>query len=48
MFETIDEQVEETEGGSPTTSSRLLRFLGIATVLLVFVGGLYFAIASFE
>ncbi len=48
MFETIDEQIEETEGGRPTNSSRLFRFLEIATVLVVFVAGLYFAIASFE
>jgi len=47
MFETIDEQVEETEG-RPTARSRMLYFVGIAAVLVVFVGGLYFAIASFE
>ena len=48
MFETIDEQIEETEGGPPTARSRMLRFVGIAAVLVAFIGGLYFAIASFE
>ena len=48
MFETIDEQVEETEGGRPTARSRMLRFVGIAAIVAIFVGGLYFAIASFE
>jgi hypothetical protein len=48
MFQTIDEQIESTEGGHPTMSSRLARFAGIAVVLLVFFAGLYFAIVSFE
>jgi len=48
MFETIDEQVETTEGGRPTISKRLARFAGIAVVLVVFFAGLYFAIVSFE
>lgn len=48
MFQTIDEQIESTEGGRPTMSSRLARFTGIAVVLLVFFAGLYFAIVSFE
>jgi hypothetical protein len=47
MFQTIDEQIESTEGGRPTMSSRLARFAGIAVVLLVFFAGLYFAIVSF-
>ena len=48
MFETIDEEIETTAGGRPTLSARLARFAGIALVLVVFVGGLYFAIVSFE
>ena len=48
MFQTIDEQIESTEGGRPTMSSRLGRFTGIAVVLLVFFAGLYFAIVSFD
>jgi len=48
MFQTLDEQIERTEGGRPTTSARLVRFAEIATVLVCLIGGLYFAIASFE
>ena len=48
MFQTIDEQIERTEGGRPTISARLVRFAVISVVLLFFLGGLYFAIVSFE
>ena len=48
MFQTLDEQIERTEGGRPTTSARLVRFAEIAIVLVCLFGGLYFAIASFE
>jgi len=48
MFGTLDEQIEKTEGGHPTTSARLVRFLTVVIVLVVFFGGLYLAIASFE
>jgi hypothetical protein len=48
MFQTIDEEVERTEGGRPTMSARIARFAGIAVVLVVLFAGLYFAIVSFE
>jgi hypothetical protein len=48
MFQTLDEQIERTVGGRPTTSARLVRFAEIAIVLAGLFGGLYFAIASFE
>ena len=48
MFQTLDEQIEKTEGGRTTTSARLVRFAEIAIVLVGLFGGLYFAIASFE
>jgi hypothetical protein len=48
MFQTIDEQIERTEGGRPTINARLVRFACIAVVLVVFFTGLYFAIVSFE
>lgn len=48
MFQTIDEQIERTEGGRPTLRARMVRFAGIAAVLGVFFAGLYFAIVSFE
>ena len=48
MFQTIDEQIERTEGGRPTVSTRLVRLAVITVVLLVFFAGLYFAIVSFD
>ncbi|HTS37312.1 MAG TPA: hypothetical protein VMH04_16665 [Candidatus Solibacter sp.] len=48
MFETIDEQVETTEGGRPRMSKWLARLAGVAVVLVIFFAGLYFAIVSFE
>jgi hypothetical protein len=48
MFQTIDEQIERTEGGRPTMSARMVRFAGIAAVLGVFFAALYIAIVSFE
>jgi hypothetical protein len=48
MFQTIDEEVERTEGGRLTMSARIARFAGIAVVLVVLFAGLYFAIVSFE
>jgi hypothetical protein len=48
MFQTVDEQIESTEGGRPTISARLVRFASIAVVLVLFFAGLYFAIVSFE
>lgn len=48
MFQTIDEQIEKTEGGRPTVRARMVRFAGIAAVLGVFVAALYIAIVSFE
>ena len=48
MFQTVDEQIETTEGGRPTVSARLVRFAGIAAILAVLFAGLYYAIVSFE
>lgn len=48
MFQTLDEQVETTEGGRPTVSARLVRFAEVAVILVVLFAGLYFAIVSFE
>ena len=48
MFQTLDEQIETTEGGRPTVTSRLARFAGIAVILVVLFTGLYYAIVSFE
>ena len=48
MFETIDTEVEKTEGGPTRIRARLVRFAGILAVLLVFAGALYYAIVTFE
>lgn len=48
MFETLDEEIETTEGGRPSVKGRLVRFAEIAFILVVFFAGLYFAILSFE
>jgi len=48
MFQTIDEQIETTEGGHHTPRARLVRFAGIAVILVVLVAALYYAIVSFE
>lgn len=48
MFQTLDEQIETTEGGRPTASVRLARFAEIAIILVVLFAGLYYAIVSFE
>jgi len=48
MFQTLDEQIETTEGGRPSTTTRLARFAGVAVILVVLFAGLYYAIVSFE
>ncbi len=48
MFETIDTEIEKTEGGPLTVRSKLVRFASIAAVLTVFAAALYYAIAAFE
>jgi len=48
MFQTLDEQIERTEGGRPTTSERLVRFAGIAIVSVVLFGGLFLVIVALE
>jgi hypothetical protein len=48
MFQTLDEQIETTEGGHATIRERLIRFAEVAAVLIVLFAGLYFAIRSFE
>jgi hypothetical protein len=48
MFQTLDEQIETTEGGRPSVRGRLVRFAGIGAILIVLFAGLYYAIVSFE
>jgi hypothetical protein len=48
MFQTLDEQIETTEGGHTTIRKRLIRLAEVAVVLMILFAGLYFAIRSFE
>ena len=48
MFQTIDEQIETTEGGRPSVRAHVVRFAGIAAILIVLFAALYYAIVSFE
>jgi hypothetical protein len=44
MFETIDDDIERTEGGRAPISAHLVRFAIILVFLLLFLAALYFAI----
>ena len=48
MFETIDTEIEKTDGGPRSIHARLVLFAGVVAVLLVFAGTLYYAIVTFE
>jgi hypothetical protein len=48
MFQTLDEQIETTDGDHATIRARLIRFAEVALILVVLFAGLYFAIRSFE
>jgi hypothetical protein len=48
MFQTLDEQIERTESGHPTTREWLVRFAGIAIVSVVLFGGLFLVIVALE
>ncbi len=44
MFETLEEQIHEVEGATPTRGQRLLRYAVLLVISLVVFGALYFAI----
>jgi hypothetical protein len=48
MFDTIDIEIEKTEGGPRPVRTKLVRFAGVLAILLVFAGALYYAIVTFE
>jgi hypothetical protein len=48
MFQTLDEQIETTEGGRTTIRERMVRLAAIVIVAVGLFAGLYFAIVSFE
>jgi len=47
MFQTLDEEIERTEGGRPPTRDRLVQFAGIVVAVVVF-GGLWLVIVALE
>lgn len=48
MFETLEEQIDKTEGEIPSTRKRAVRFAGVLAVTAIVVGLLYAAIAFLE
>ncbi len=48
MFDTLEKQIEETEGSKPSTSSILIKYLIILVATVVVFGGLYMAIRLVE
>jgi hypothetical protein len=48
MFDSLEHEIENTEGGRPKTSERLMRFAGIAVIAAVVFGGLCLLIVSLE
>jgi hypothetical protein len=48
MFESLDEEIESTEGGRPKVSDRLLRYAGVAVLSLIVFGGLCLVIVALE
>ncbi len=48
MFNSLDEQIERTEGGRPSASAQLVRLVGIVILSVVAFGGLYLAIVALE
>lgn len=48
MFGSLQEQIESSEGGRPTTKHTLVRFAGIAVLAMVVFGGLCALILALE
>jgi len=48
MFQSLDEEIEQAEGGRPKTSEQLVRLVGVAILSVVVFGGLYLAIVALE
>lgn len=48
MFESLDEEIKTTEGGSPTGRERLARYLGVAILSVLVFAGLYLGIVALE
>ena len=48
MFQTLDEQIEMTEGSQPATGRRMSRLASIAIVAVLIFGGLLCLVFAFE
>jgi hypothetical protein len=48
MFNSLDEQIERTEGERPSAGARLVRLAWIVVLSVVAFAGLYAAIVAFE
>ena len=48
MFESLDEEIKATEGGSLTGRELLMRYLGITILSLLLFAGLYLGIVALE
>jgi hypothetical protein len=48
MFETLEEQIDKTEGETPSTRARAVRYAGVLVITALVVGALYAAIVFLE
>ncbi len=48
MFETLEEQIDKTEGEFPSTRTRAVRYVGVFLITAFVVGVLYAAIVFLE
>jgi hypothetical protein len=48
MFNNLDEQIQESQGGAPTRVEQLLRFAAVAILSVILFGGLYLGVALLE
>jgi hypothetical protein len=44
MFNTLEEQIESTQGRSPTQAERLVRYLVVAVLSVLLFGGLFLGV----
>jgi len=48
MFQTLDEQIERTEGGRSLVREHLVRFGSLAAISVILFGGLLFLVVALE
>jgi hypothetical protein len=44
VFNSLEEQIDQTEGGAPSTGARALRYVGLLVLSAIVFAGLYLAI----